>query len=372
MNQNSYVKSLDGLRFVAVTLVLLDHWSNYRLGFQGSYLGVSLFFVLSGYLITGILLKAKSADISENRSHSRSLKLFYIRRTIRIFPLYYLVIFVLYLLNEPSIRQNLFWLITYQTNNYIAYKGSWMGSYDHFWSLAVEEQFYIFFPFLIFFVNNKYLPKALLGLVILAVVLRFWFYINHSAWVVPFVLMPTSLDALGLGSLLAYFFHIKKDEEILSTLQIKIGLFLSLLAYCSIVFLINSQPNEHDFYTTVLLRLFEAIFSVFLIFSFVKINDKSAFTSVKQLLFENEAVVFIGKISYGIYIYHHFLYNIYYSTNNNFIIKIFNKLNHFSAGLGENIFVQMCILMPIVILISTISWYIFEKPINNLKERFKY
>lgn len=372
MEQSTYVKSLDGLRFVAVTLVLLDHWTNYRLGFQASYLGVSIFFVLSGYLITGILLKAKAADNQLYRPHGRSLKLFYIRRTIRIFPLYYLVILVLYLLNEPNLRENIFWLITYQSNNYIAFTGHWMGSFDHFWSLAVEEQFYIFFPFLIFFLNNKHLPKTLLALVLLSVILRFWLYFNHTSWVVPFVLMPTSLDALGLGSLLAYYFHIKKGEEILSICKIKIGLLVSFLAYCSILFLIRNQPVSHDFYTTVLLRLFEALFSVFLIFSFVKINDKSAFTTIKKLLFENEAIVFIGKISYGIYIYHHFIYNIYYSTDGNFIVKIFKKLNYFSAGLGDNIFVQLGILFPIVLIISTISWYILEKPINNLKEQFKY
>ena len=154
LNQNSYVKSLDGLRFLAVSLVLLDHWSNYKLGFPASNLGVSLFFVLSGYLITGILLKSKDKDQANNFGHAKSLKLFYIRRTLRIFPLYYFILAVLYLTNEPAVRANIFWLATYMTNNYIAYTQQWMGSFDHLWSLAVEEQFYLFFPFVIFFTTN--------------------------------------------------------------------------------------------------------------------------------------------------------------------------------------------------------------------------
>jgi peptidoglycan/LPS O-acetylase OafA/YrhL len=371
--QGGYVKSLDGLRCLAVTLVLLDHWTNYNMGFPVSYFGVSLFFVLSGFLITGILLKAKKQDISHKISHGRSLKLFYIRRTIRIFPIYYLVIFVLLLVNEENIRKHLIWLISYQTNNYIAFTDSWMGSYDHFWSLAVEEQFYLFFPFVIFFINNKNIPKVLIGLIIFSVLLRLWFFVNHYSWIRPFVLMPTSLDALGLGSMLAYFYHEKPDLiQSISPQKLKNGLLLSFLLFVVVIILVKTPAEPHNFSSVVLLRFFESLFSVFLIFSFVKIDDNSLFTSTKKWLFENSVVVFIGKISYGIYIYHHFVYNFYYSKNTNISVKIFQKLNHLFAGLGDHILVKLCVLFPITIAISAVSWYLFEKPINNLKDRFKY
>jgi peptidoglycan/LPS O-acetylase OafA/YrhL len=370
MQQSSYIKSLDGLRFLAVSLVLVDHWSDYRMGFPGSYLGVSLFFVLSGYLITGILLKAKAADNEANRAHGKSLKLFYIRRTIRIFPIYYLILIVLFLINYDQIRQHIWWLASYQSNNYIALKSSWMGAYDHFWSLAVEEQFYIFFPFVIFFTSNKWLSKVLISLCTISVLLRLYFFLNHYNWVVPFVLMPTSLDALGLGSLLAYF--LQNTNKNFPNNYIKLGLGLSFLSYCFVIFLIKADDKDHNFYTVVILRFFEAIFSVFLIFSFVKNNDNILIAKLKRIVFENDFVVFIGKISYGIYIYHHFIYNVYYTSDANFISKIFQKLNSLSPNLGDNPIVQIAILFPITILVATVSWYLFEKPINKLKDRFEY
>ncbi|MES2795025.1 MAG: acyltransferase [Bacteroidota bacterium] len=372
MEQKDYVKSLDGLRFFAVVLVLLDHWTNGKMGFPASYFGVSLFFVLSGFLITGILLRAKTADNLNNRDHSRSLKLFYIRRTLRIFPLYYLVLLVLYIQNEDFLRQHIFWLITYQTNNYIAYTNTWMGSFDHFWSLAVEEQFYLFFPFVIFFIRLNNIPRVLILLILSSVLLRYWFYFNHHSWVEPYVLMPTSLDALGLGGLLAYYLFNGKATEMISNKYIKIGLLISLISYCLLVIQMKSISEPHNFYSVVLLRFFESLLSVFLIFSFVKIKDKSLFAILKRAIFENKFVVFGGKISYGIYIYHHFIYNFYYSDNSNIIPQIFNKLNHYSLGFGDNIFVKLCILFPIVLIISTISWYVFENPINKLKDKYKY
>ncbi len=152
MIQNNYIKQLDGLRFVAVTLVLIDHWTGDALNFPISYLGVCMFFVLSGFLITRILLQAKEKDEKFARGHGFSLKQFYIRRTIRIFPVYYLTIFILYLLNEPPIREKIAWYLTYSTNIYVALKHTWLGSSDHLWSLAVEEQFYLFFPFVVLFI----------------------------------------------------------------------------------------------------------------------------------------------------------------------------------------------------------------------------
>lgn len=370
--QGGYVKSLDGLRCLAVTLVLLDHWTNYKMGIPVSYFGVSLFFVLSGYLITGILLKAKKLDQNNGRTHTHSLKLFYIRRTIRIFPIYYLVILILFILNYDTIRKHVFWLLTYQTNNYIAFTDGWMGSFDHFWSLAVEEQFYLFFPFVIFFIKDKFLPKVLLAFIIFSVGLRGWFYFNQYSWVRPFVLMPTSLDALGIGSFLAYFLSIKKSTELLNPSKIKFGLLVSLILYIIILIMLKSETEPHNFYSVVLLRFFESLFSVFLILSFIKINDNSLFSSTKKWLFENSAAVFIGKISYGIYIYHHFVYNYYYTKNTDILPRIFAKMNHLYSGLGDLILVKLLVLFPLTIAISMVSWYLIEKPINNLKDRFKY
>jgi peptidoglycan/LPS O-acetylase OafA/YrhL len=352
--------------------VLLDHWSNYRLGFPASNLGVSLFFVLSGYLITGILLKSKEKDNRNGIGHTKSLKLFYIRRTLRIFPLYYLLLAVLYFINEPGVRDHIFWLASYMTNNYIGYYQHWMGSFDHLWSLAVEEQFYLFFPFVIFFINVKRLPYILVALIALSVLLRAYFFMNGTSWVTPYVLMPTCLDALAMGGLLAYL----KDYNSMGLLnigQLKFGFFISLLVYVIVVFMVKNPDESHNFYSVVLLRFFESCLSVLLIAIFVNPSNTSGlFDQMKKSIFENDVVVFIGKISYGIYIYHHFIYNVYYTSPTNPLSKIFNKLNLLHEGLGENVWIRISIVFPLVILISAISWFLFEKPINQLKEKFKY
>lgn len=372
MIQNSYIKSLDGLRFLAVSLVLLDHWSNYKLGFPASNLGVSLFFVLSGYLITGILLRSKDKDQTNTIGHFKSLKLFYIRRTLRIFPLYYFILAVLYITNEPAARANIFWLATYMTNNYMAYTQQWMGSFDHLWSLAVEEQFYLFFPFVIFYCASKKLPYILIALISISVLLRMYFYLNGTYWVTPYVLMPTCLDALGLGSLLAYYKH-ESEIAYLKTNVLKTGFLVSLVAYICLVMLVRSPSEPHNFYSVVLLRFFESCISVFLIAIFVSQSGNSGiFKSIRKTVFENNVIVFIGKISYGIYIYHHFIYNFYYTSATNPIAKIFSRINLISQGLGDNEFVRIAVVFPIVVAVATISWYVFEKPINQLKERFNY
>src|SRR6185369_2455289 len=158
-----YVKGLDTLRAFAVILVLLGHWGlPVTLGSTGKFLftglvpnapfGVDLFFVLSGFLITNILLNA--ANSNENRFVT--MRNFIVRRTLRIFPIYYLAIFTLALIGDPFIREHLWWFLTY-TSNILCFKQNSWNSFSHTWSLSVEEQFYLMWPWLMIFVRLRYL-----------------------------------------------------------------------------------------------------------------------------------------------------------------------------------------------------------------------
>nr|MBP6410775.1 acyltransferase [Pseudarcicella sp.] len=128
-----YFKQLDGIRFLAVALVLIDHWSagtiTNRLPLGP--LGVTMFFVLSGFLITRILIQSKITDDNTGRSHWFSIKQFMIRRSLRIFPIYFLSIFLCYVLDVSPVREKILWCITYSTNIYIALNGKWLGTIDH-------------------------------------------------------------------------------------------------------------------------------------------------------------------------------------------------------------------------------------------------
>src|SRR6266849_732607 len=159
-----YRPQLDGIRTLAVSAVFLQHF----VGFQNlpgilgvipwGQLGVKLFFVLSGFLITGVLLRSRDAVEQAGVSNWFAARQFYVRRFLRIFPLYYFVIAICVLLNIPPVREILVWLLTYTLNIYASLRGQW-GNLDlyvaHFWSLAVEEQFYIVWPWFLLFAPRK-------------------------------------------------------------------------------------------------------------------------------------------------------------------------------------------------------------------------
>ena len=148
---SEYVPEFDTLRAFAALAVMMSHFTediNFLLSRLG-WLGVILFFCLSGYVITGILLRCR--DLQGSQSIWATLSRFYIRRALRIFPLYYFAIF-LFLFILPSIRSNLLWFLLYAVNigKVFGYSGTQgFVPLNHFWTLAVEEQFYIIWPFVI-------------------------------------------------------------------------------------------------------------------------------------------------------------------------------------------------------------------------------
>jgi len=147
---------LDGLRFLAVGAVMFGHWTEAfpslaKFDLFAATGGVNLFFVLSGFLISEILMVNKR----ESRNTVAVLKNFYARRFLRIFPLYYLVIGLSVLFSIPKSRLFFFYLITYTFNYPTGLLRAATGNMAHLWSLSVEEQFYIFFPFVILLIPQR-------------------------------------------------------------------------------------------------------------------------------------------------------------------------------------------------------------------------
>src|SRR5689334_6993090 len=166
-----YMPQLDALRALAVLAVMVHHFlpvdrfippDYITLGF----LAVRLFFVLSGFLITGILLSYRS-DTRDN-----ALRRFYLRRVLRIFPIYYLTLFIALALQVRAIQLGAFWHLTYLSNYVAPFHPEWMGPASHFWTLAVEEQFYFVWPFIVLFVPRKYLAGTIIGTIALALLFR--------------------------------------------------------------------------------------------------------------------------------------------------------------------------------------------------------
>ena len=213
--------ALDGLRGAAILMVMACHYAMqvpgkgvFARGAQAvalkGWAGVDLFFVLSGFLITGILYDAKG--------QSHYFRNFYARRTLRIFPLYYGILVVellillvikfgfphawLHLHNPQKLWAAMPWLWTYTTNIGQSFFHLHTVLEGHFWSLAVEEQFYLVWPLLVFLLPWHGLIKACAALVVTAFLVRAALAANASSFA-AYSLTPCQFDALGLGALAA-------------------------------------------------------------------------------------------------------------------------------------------------------------------------
>lgn len=313
-------------------------------------IGVIVFFVLSSYLITRILLFEKNT-IKSKISHI--LKRFYINRAIRIFPIYYLAIILLLLINYQGIREHYSWFITY-LQNFLFYLRP-TESYDyviHFWSLAVEEQFYLLWPLLILSVNSKHIPAICVFLIISAPLFRLQMY-NSGVGSSNYLLMG-SIDAFAWGGLLAYFQS--KQKYIFSnnyfTMVVSVLIFIINLLFFQFYFF--------DFYFSV------SLFSVSII-SIINKNQQSGLS----LLLNNSFLQFIGTVSYSIYIFHYFIYPLNHWAH---ILSI-NwglKIGTISIVIPEfnNQIVRFLWYFFITLSIASISWYFIEKQLLKLKTKW--
>ena len=137
-----HMPQLDSLRAVAVAAVIVHHYIPGGWG-PGADIGVKLFFTLSGFLITGLLMRSRRACIDGRQTLRGAIGRFYTRRFLRIFPLYYLVIAIALVAGIPPTRDILGSLLSYTLNIHMARQGWYEANFAHFWSLAVEEQFYL-------------------------------------------------------------------------------------------------------------------------------------------------------------------------------------------------------------------------------------
>jgi len=365
----TYFIQLDGLRFVAVSLVMLDHWLGERSPLPLGYFGVNLFFVLSGFLITRILITSKQADQAKQQPHWRSLGRFYIRRSLRIFPVYYLTLFGLALVHFPAVRDHLGWLLTYTQNIWIAIHHTWLGAIDHLWSLAVEEQYYLFFPFLIFFTPDRYLLKTLLALMALSVGLRGLLYLVQADYTVQFVLMPTCLDAFGMGGLLAYGYLFYPNQFALRAGSTR-WLLASLALYLLDLYLMKTLTPTRNVFTDVFDRLFTSLFCCFLIGKGI-----TGYTGLVRWGLVNPVSNYLGRISYGLYLFHNLVFNAYHTPTNFITVRLWQRLCRAVPLLTSDALqtpANVLFFYALTVGVATMSWYGIERPFNAMKKRVAY
>lgn len=352
-----YIIQLDGLRFFAVLMVMIAHWLQWQ--WTNPVLtkipfvhGVTLFFVLSGFLITKILLENRDKYNNSDQNKLYLVKNFYVRRFIRIFPIYYLLIFGLLLFDYKNTRELFPWLITYTSNIYQSIHNIYVGDFNHFWSLAVEEQFYMFWPFIILFIKPKNTFITIISAIIIALVIRTYLYVYVGKWMATSYFTLSCMHALGLGALLAFILLYKpKIEKALSN---PIWLYTTFALYICSLFLHNLF--DVAWYREIFDDFFFAILAAFIILR----ASKNGFTGLVKLILENKFVVYSGKISYGLYVFHLFIPALFYYLASIIGLSINNKYLFFIA------------LYFLTFLVAHICWKLIERPINKLKQRVPY
>jgi peptidoglycan/LPS O-acetylase OafA/YrhL len=337
-------KQLDSLRFVAVFMVLIEHLA-YSLGshFSAGYFGVDLFFVISGFLITKILLRTDGSFI-------QGYKNFLGRRLLRILPLYYLLILILLLLGNTYVKAYLLYCISFTYNYAIVYFNLPTHAITHFWSLCVEEQFYLFWPFVVLPLRRY--RKLLLIFVLLFVVFcygQFFF-----KWIPPLVkytwvgLIPQCY-AIGIGAIGAITFNEKKiTTSFFTNRKMEWFMFLILL-----IFLLSHSPFKFIFIPLV---------SLFLV---LKCYYFGFTEKLFNVFFSNKKLAYLGTISYGIYLFHlpmNFYLNKYF---------FMDYILDYSPVLRNNGWLIKLPLYTILsILLAGLSYRFFESPLLNLKDRY--
>jgi peptidoglycan/LPS O-acetylase OafA/YrhL len=332
-----YSPALDGLRALAVLSVMLFHLDAFALGWAG----VPLFFVLSGYLITSILLSQRGQPLGAYLSS------FYWRRTMRIFPLYYAYLgvnAVAWLAKGLSLV-GYGWFLTYLANYLIGIDHGQPGDgwVDHLWSLAVEEQFYLIWPAVVFFLAGSLRGIALVLILAAPVARELTWSVTGNAYL-TIVTLPACMDMLFAGALVAVSRH---DRRLLWSMAV-VG--AALIAYS-----LEVVPYADFAVTTRWVPRGQLIYTGFALL-FGPLMLACEYLGPVTRLLRSGPLVYTGKISYGLYLWHPIAFT------------MGRKIAQ-HAGIAGIPAMGVCIALAF--LGASISWYGFERYFLRWKDALK-
>lgn len=370
LRTSKYIAGINGLRAIAAIAVLLSHvtgnWGVFKLG----WIGVDMFFVISGFLITKILL--------ENREAKNYFKAFYSRRAIRILPIYFIVVFPLVVFHLwrdiVPVYVPLSYLIYFQ-NSFIMNYG-WLQGLGHTWTLAIEEQFYIFFPVVLFFVKREYLLFFFVSAIALIVGLRFYFYFEHYSTYYVAIFTISRMDGFLIGGIVALLtiipsrfsretlnliFNSVFIFSILSLLLLMIYFGNSALGICNKFFLGFDNFKVVSNYSSSLGHIKYTLLSLLFAAIIGKVVFRTSALTIKMVgWLEKPFIRKLGEISYGIYLYHY----------------VYVSLFRFMFQLNEADVVTR-IIMILFIIVATyftalVSYKYIEIPILSLRRPYAH
>lgn len=346
--------ALDGVRGLAILLVILVHSTQipligildkvWQVGAFAGWVGVDIFFVLSGFLITDILLREKT---SENYFLN-----FYAKRVLRIFPLYYLFLFFTFFVfpQRPAFG------FTYWTflSNILASRLGYFPApmLDATWSLALEEQFYLVWPLVVYFCETRKMKLVCMGLFLTALFLRIFYFLNGANPLTNYVLLATRMDSLSAGAFLAL------TRSFGSTIPWKrILAFTAVPAAC--VFLVDVSHSA-PWMQTIGFSL-NAIMAM----SLLGILLQGPPVGISKV-FESLPLRVLGKYSYGMYLLHVPVIHWVFQAAEPFWKSAGSRL-----GMGfpiQILFQSVAILTTL--LLAFVLYHVYEKHFLKLKKYF--
>lgn len=369
-------KELDGMRGLASIMVI-----SYHIFKRGGYFttnpvlhiisdltlyhwyALDTFFVLSGFLITSILLRTKGRP-----NYFRN---FYVRRSLRVFPLYYVtlivIISILPLVDPdfmPDLPRLIPLLLLYQQNWVHVIQGFNLTIYLAVtWSLAVEEQFYLTWPLVVNALSKKNLMRlcfAIIGLSTLARILGAIFWTNTHAMVTFFYYNTfTRMEPIAAGVLLAIAFTEPAWKERLR----KVALPVFLVAYIIllVVEVVSNTGTPHPIYDNVPLTLVGYNLAAIFAAALIVILTTHAETSILRRFFNNKILVFFGDHSYSMYLFHMPV-----------ALILLDALWRNDYRGWPFFFIYIGLVFAITTAISMVTWYVIERPMLNMKKYFEY
>lgn len=367
---SGYIPQLDGLRGLAILGVLLFHTGRFSLGWTG----VVLFFVLSGYLITGILLDGKQRPAYFGN--------FYARRALRIFPAYYLMLGLTWLIKRdftlspmeaemPSALPEWTYFVIYLQNYWMGLHGfgTPLSRFLGFtWTLAVEEQFYLVWPLLVYRLRPRVLLLFCLTLIAAAPLLRMWMLWASDNPMLTLAALPSHLDSLAMGAAICL---IARDARLRIWLNRRTGAALLLAAGTPLALLVWATGLAPYALTSRLqwmrlpgnawfLTLFSLASGAVLILALSRISPLSSALSWRPLRA-------LGKISYGVYLY----YTLgYFLVSTVYKVSVFLPLPGTHPGEWDLLAINAA-QMALTVAMAAVSYRYLERPLLALKDRFR-
>jgi peptidoglycan/LPS O-acetylase OafA/YrhL len=340
-----YFEGFNFLRFFAALAIVFYHvlipYSNtvnpsYALFLKNLAVGVDFFFLISGFLIVYLLAEEKRI------SNKINLLNFYVRRILRIFPLYFLIILIAVLEHGTDINYQPF--LYFWGNISIANIEQWpVAILTPLWSICVEEHFYVFIPLVVSLLPFNYLKYALYGIVILSLGFRLYtYYTDQYPWFTIYVHTLSKIDVIALGGIIAINY-----KQL--TQRIKIGSWSFLIVFAIIpIYMLIVNNNDFSTLASILFKKYLLTIPFILIILLVLYTDNR----IVNIIRKNKMFDYLGKCSFGIYVFH--------SPVNTFLGKV---------GI-TNTALYLIIVVIITIIVSIVSYEYFEKQFLKLRKYY--